>query len=58
MIHHRDQEIQENDDVDDRISAEHQHTPESSKHLDAVQFEALEIHQAENRPEQRLRRLE
>lgn len=58
MIHHGDQEIEENDDVDDRVSTEHQHTPEPGEHLDAVQLETLEIHQAEDRPEERLNRFE
>lgn len=57
MIHHGDQEIQEDDNVDDRVSAEHQHAPESGEHFDAVQLEALEIHQAEDRPKERLRGL-
>lgn len=54
MIHHGDQEIQENDDVNNRINTEHQHAPEPGEHLDAVQFEAVEVDQAENRPEERL----
>lgn len=58
MIHHGDQEIQKDDNVDDRVSTEHQHTPEPGEHLDAVQLEALEIHQAEHRPEERLYGLE
>jgi len=57
MIHHGDQEIQEDDDVNNWISAEHQHAPESGEYLDAVQFKAVEIHQAENRPKERLYRL-
>lgn len=57
MIHHSDQEIQKDDDVDDRVSAEHQHTPEPGEYLDAIQLEALEVHQAENRPEEGLRGL-
>lgn len=58
MIHHGDQKIQENDDINNRISTEHQHAPEPGEHLDAVKFEAVEIHQAENRPEECLYCLE
>lgn len=43
MIHHGDEEIQEDNDVDDGIGAEHQHTPKSREHFDAVKLEALEI---------------
>lgn len=57
MIHHGDQEIQEDDNVNDRISTKHQHAPESGEYLDAVQFKAIEVYQAENRPEERLYRL-
>lgn len=36
MIHHGNQEIQKNYDVDDGISAEHKHAPESSEDLDSI----------------------
>ena len=44
MIHHGDEEIQQNDDIYDGIGAEHQHSPKPRKHLYAVQLEALEVH--------------
>lgn len=58
MIHHSDQQVEENDDVDDSIRAEHQHAPEPREDLDAVQLERVQVDQTERRPEQRLHRLE
>lgn len=58
MIHHGDKKIQQDDDIYNGVSAEHQHTPETREHFYAVELEALEIHEAEDRPEERLSCLE
>jgi hypothetical protein len=56
MIHHRDEQVQQHHDIDDRIAAEHQHAPESSENLDSIQFEAVQVHESEHGPEKRLYR--
>jgi hypothetical protein len=58
VIHHGDEQVQQHDNVDDAVAAEHEHAPEAREYLDAVQLEALEIDETERRPEERLRRLE
>lgn len=58
MIHHGDQQVNQDDDVYDRVGAEHEHAPEPREYLDALQLEALEVYQAEDRPEQGLYRFE
>lgn len=39
--HHSDEHVQQDDDVDQRVGAEHQHTPEAREGLDARQLEGL-----------------
>lgn len=54
MIHHGDEQIQEHHNVYDRIAPKHQHSPEASENLYAVQLEAVQVDESENGPEQRL----
>lgn len=54
MIHHGDEQVEQHDDVDDGVRAEHEHAPEAREDLDAVQLERVQVHQPEGRPEQRL----
>lgn len=58
VIHHGYEQVEQHDDVDDGVGAEHQHAPEAREDLDAVQLERVQVHQPERRPEQRLHCLE
>lgn len=58
MVHHGNQQIQQHDDVDDSVRAEHEHAPEAREDLDAVQLEGVKVHQSECCPEESLHRLE
>ena len=57
MVHHGDEEVEEDDDVDEGVAAEHEEAEEARELLDARQLEVLQVDQTEHRPEQRLRRL-
>ena len=57
MVHHSDEEVEEDDDVDEGVAAEHEEAEEARELLDAGQLEVLQVDQPEHRPEQRLRRL-
>lgn len=52
--HHGDEEVQQNDDIDDVVGAEHEHTPEPRERLNSSQFEVDQVHQPEGSPEKRL----
>lgn len=58
MVHHGDEQVEQHDDVDDCVGAEHEHAPEPREDLDPLQLERVQVHQSERRPEQRLHRLE
>ena len=58
VVHHGDEQVQQDDHIDHTIAAEHQQAPEAGVALDAGQFEVLQIDQAERSPEERLKRLE
>ena len=58
VVHHSDKKIEQYDDVDDRVAAEHQQAPESSKSLNAHQFKVVKVNQTKSSPEQCLRCLE
>ena len=55
MIHHGDQEIQQDDDVDDREAPEHDETPESRELFDSRQLEVVQVYQTKCCPKQSLR---
>ena len=55
MIHHGDQEIQQDDDVDDREAPEHDETPESRELFDSCQLKIVQVYQAKSGPKQSLR---
>ena len=57
MVHHGDEKIEQNDDVDDGVGAEHEEAPEAREALDAHQFKVVQIDETESGPEERLRRL-
>ena len=57
MIHHRDQEIEKHDDVDDGEAPEHDEAPEPGELLDTRQLKVVQVYQTKWRPEKRLCRL-
>ena len=57
VVHHGNEQVEQDDDVDERVAAEHEEAEEARELLDAGQLEVLEVDQAEHGPEQRLRRL-
>ena len=50
MVHHGDEEVEQNDDVDDGEGAEHEEAGETGELLDAGQLEVVQIDEAENGP--------
>ena len=54
MVHHGDEKVEEDDDVDEREAAEHDEAPESGEFLDSCQLKVIEINQPECSPEQSL----
>ena len=57
MIHHCDEEVEKNDNVDHGEASKHNEGPESRELLDAGQLEVVKVDQSKCRPEQRLTRL-
>ena len=55
MIHHGDEEIEKDVDVDNREASKHDQTPESRELLDACQLKVVQIYQTKGGPEQSLR---
>lgn len=56
MIHHRYEQVQQDDDVYHRVAPKHQHAPETRKNFYAIQFKTIQVDKTENRPEECLRR--
>ena len=54
MVHHGDEKVEEDDDVDEREAAEHDEAPEPGELLDAPQLEVIQINEAEGSPEESL----
>ena len=54
VIHHGDQEIEKDDDVDDREASKHDQTPEPGELLDPCQLKVVQIYQTKGGPEQSL----
>ena len=52
--HHGDQQVDQHNDDDDRVAAEHEQGPESGELRDSGQLEVLQVDQPEHGPEQRL----
>ena len=57
MIHHRYQQVEQHDDVDQGEAPEHDETPEPCKLLDARKLEVVQIYETKSCPKQRLRGL-
>lgn len=51
VIHHGDEQVEQDDNVDDRVAAEHEQTPESCETLDAGQLKVVQIDETESSPE-------
>ena len=54
MIHHRDEQVEQHNDVDDGEAPEHDETPEPGELLDPCELEVVQVYQTERRPEQGL----
>ena len=52
MVHHGDEQVEQDDDVDDGEGAEHDEAPEPGELLDPRQLKVVQIDQAKGRPEQ------
>ena len=55
VVHHGNQEIEKDDDVDNREASKHDQSPEPGELLDSCQLEVVQIYQAKSGPEQCLR---
>ena len=54
MIHHGDEQVEQNDDVDHGERAEHEEAAEARELFDPAQLEVVQVDQAENGPKERL----
>ena len=54
VVHHGDEEIEQDDDVDDGEGAEHDEAPEPCELLDPGQLEVVQVDQAKGGPKQGL----
>ena len=54
MIHHRDEQIEQHNDVDDGEASKHDEAPEPGELLDPRELEVVQVYQAERRPEKGL----
>lgn len=52
--HHGNQHVQQDDNVDHAVRAEHEQAPEAREALDAGQVERLQVDEAERSPEKGL----
>ncbi len=57
MVHHCNEQVEQDNDVDHGEGAEHEEAEEPGELLDAGQLEVVKVDEAEDGPEQRLRRL-
>ena len=57
MIHHRYQQVEQHDDVDQGETPEHDEAPEPRELLDARKLEVVQIYETKSCPKQRLRGL-
>ena len=55
VVHHGDQEIEKDDDVDQREAAEHDETPEPGELLDSTELKVVQIYETKSCPKQSLR---
>ena len=54
MVHHGDEQVEQDDDVDDGERAEHDQAPEPRELLDPGELKVVQVDQAEGGPEQSL----
>ena len=55
VIHHSDQEIEKDDDIDQREAAEHDETPEPGELLDSTELKVVQVYETKSCPKQSLR---
>ena len=55
MVHHGNEKVEKDDDVDEREAAEHDEAPEPCELLDSCQLKVIKINEPECCPEQSLR---
>ena len=55
MIHHRNEEIEKDDDIDYGEGTKHDEAPKSCEFFDSRKFEVVKIDQAKSCPKQSLR---
>ena len=54
MVHHGDEKVEQNNDVDDGEGAEHEEAEKPGELFDACQLEVVQVDEAENGPEKGL----
>ena len=54
MVHHRDEQVEQHDDVDDGEAPKHDEAPEPGELLDPRELEVVQVYQAERCPEKGL----
>ena len=54
MIHHGNEKIEENNDVDDGEATKHDETPEPGELLDSSKFKVIQVYQTKSCPKQGL----
>ena len=54
MVHHGDEQVEQDDDVDDGERAEHDQAPEPRELLDPGELKVVQVDQTERGPEQGL----
>ena len=54
VIHHGDEKIEQDDDVDDREASEHDETPEPGELFYSSQLKVVQVYQTKSCPEQSL----
>ena len=52
MIHHGNEQVEKDDDVDDGKAPEHDEPPEPGKLLDPGQLKVVQVYQTKSRPKQ------
>ena len=54
MVHHRDEKVEQDDDVDYGKCAEHYEAPESREFLNSRKLKIIQVYQTKGSPEQSL----
>ena len=54
MVHHGNEKVEKDDDVDHRKASKHDEAPESCKLFDSIQFKIIQVYQTKGGPEKGL----